>query len=267
MKVSIVTSSFNQGRFLEEAICSVLEQDYSDIEYVVVDAGSTDGSREIIERYRNRISKAIFEPDDGPADGLNKAFRAATGDIYGCLNADDVLAGTAVSRAIERFQRDPTIDAVYSDGVMIDGNGSPLRKVLCTHWNVVAYAYGACLWFQPGSFYRRESFWRAGAFNVKNRTCWDGELLVDIALSGGQVRYCPGSVAAFRIHDQSITGSGRLREAYRLDEARIRDKIFGTLGIRESRVTGALYVLQRYLTRFQTIFERAKATTRTWSRN
>ena len=82
MIISIVTLSYNQAEFLERAIRSVVEQDYADIEYIVVDPGSTDGSREIIERYRDRISTVILDPDDGPADGLNKGFAAATGDIF-----------------------------------------------------------------------------------------------------------------------------------------------------------------------------------------
>lgn len=79
MKVSIVTICFNQAAFIEEAIRSVIDQDYSNIEYIVIAAGSTDGSREIIERYRDRIATVLFEPDRGPADGLYKGFALATG--------------------------------------------------------------------------------------------------------------------------------------------------------------------------------------------
>jgi glycosyltransferase involved in cell wall biosynthesis len=86
-KVSIVTISYNQCAFLERAIQSVLAQNYPEVEYIVVDPGSTDGSRDIIERYRSRISKLILEPDKGPVDGLNKGFSVATGEIYGYLNA------------------------------------------------------------------------------------------------------------------------------------------------------------------------------------
>ncbi|MCB1155752.1 glycosyltransferase, partial [bacterium] len=88
MKVSVVTLSFNQADYLERAIRSVVEQDHDDIEYIVVDPGSTDGSRDIIERYRDRIATVITDPDKGPPDGLNKGFAAATGDIYAYMNAD-----------------------------------------------------------------------------------------------------------------------------------------------------------------------------------
>src|SRR5437773_10138654 len=89
MKFSIVTISYNQARFLEQAICSVLDQDYEDVEYIVADPGSTAGSREIIDRYRSRIAAVVFEPDAGPGDALNKGFAQASGEIYGSLNADD----------------------------------------------------------------------------------------------------------------------------------------------------------------------------------
>src|ERR1039458_1375445 len=90
-RVSIVTISFNQAEFIERTILSVLTQDYLDIEYIVVDPGSTDGSRDIIERYRSRISKIILRPDRGAADGLNNGFAEATGEIFGFLNSDDLL--------------------------------------------------------------------------------------------------------------------------------------------------------------------------------
>ena len=91
MKFSVVTISFNQRQYLMEALTSVLAQDYPAIEYIVVDPGSTDGSRELIESFRSRLDRVIFEPDQGAAEGLNKGFQQASGDIFGFLNSDDVL--------------------------------------------------------------------------------------------------------------------------------------------------------------------------------
>jgi len=111
-RVSIVTISFNQAQYLERAIRSVLEQDYPEIEYIVVDPGSTDGSRDVIEHYRSRISKVIFEPDTGPANGLNKGFAAASGEIFGCMNADDAYLPGAVTKAVAAFRAAPGADIV-----------------------------------------------------------------------------------------------------------------------------------------------------------
>lgn len=123
MKISIVTISFNQTCFLEEAICSVLEQGYPNVEYIVVDPGSTDGSREIIERYSDRIDKVIFEPDEGPADGLNKGFAHASGDVFGFLNSDDVLEPGALSGAARYFEARPEVDVVSGHSWIIDEEG------------------------------------------------------------------------------------------------------------------------------------------------
>ena len=89
MKISVVTISYNQACYLEQTIISVLNQDYENVEYIVVDPGSTDGSRDIIEKYRNRIQHIIYERDVGPADGLNKGFAVATGDVFYFINSDD----------------------------------------------------------------------------------------------------------------------------------------------------------------------------------
>ena len=128
MKVSIVTISYNQGSFLEETISSVINQDYADIEYIVVDPGSTDGSREIIDRYRDQIDKIIFEPDNGPADGLNKGFSQSTGDICCFLNADDIFLPGAIKEAIAFFRKHPECDVVSGHSLIIDSDDAVIRK-------------------------------------------------------------------------------------------------------------------------------------------
>src|SRR5690348_10899345 len=120
MKLSVITISFNQGRFLERAIKSVLNQSADEIEYIVVDPGSTDGSREIINRYKHRITHAIFEKDDGPADGLNRGFARATGDIYCYLNADDEFCPGAFSDVSSYFLANPKVDVACGHAYVID---------------------------------------------------------------------------------------------------------------------------------------------------
>jgi glycosyltransferase involved in cell wall biosynthesis len=110
--LSIVTISFNQAKYLERTIHSVLGQNYPNIEYIVVDAGSTDGSREIVLRYRSRIDQLIFEPDEEPADGLNKGFSRASGEIFGYLNGDDLFLQNAFGIAARTFAAHPQADVV-----------------------------------------------------------------------------------------------------------------------------------------------------------
>ena len=106
MKVSIVTLSFNQGKFLRRALRSVLEHKYP-VEYIVVDPGSTDGSRKFISAYRNEIAHVVFQPDDGPAHGLNRGCAAASGDVLAYVNADDALLPGAVGEAVEYLAARP----------------------------------------------------------------------------------------------------------------------------------------------------------------
>lgn len=209
MKVSIVTISFNQAQFLEQAIRSVLEQDYPDIEYIVVDPGSTDGSRDIIEKYRNRIAHVIFEPDRGPADGLNKGFARATGEIFGFLNADDYLLPGALSTVVSAFAAAPDIDVFSGHALVVDAVGREINRLFSRHFSLTRYVYGAASLAQQSTFFRSDAFRKAGGFNVSNKIAWDGELWVDLALSGARFGRINAFLSAFRIHDCSITGSGK----------------------------------------------------------
>lgn len=227
MKISIVTISFNQARFLEKAICSIIEQDYHNIEYIIVDPGSTDGSREIIENYKDKIDKIIFEPDEGPADGLNKGFSYATGDIFFYLNADDMLLPGALRSVEKEFQKFPRMDVLLAHGFQINAEGQRARKIFSTKWSPYLYAIGLAQAIQQATFFRREAFLAAGGFNQENRTCWDGELVVDMALAGAMVKLRHDFLGAFRKYPDSISGSGRLKAAYQNDRLRISRKILG----------------------------------------
>ncbi len=105
--VSIITPSYNQVQYLEDTIQSVIQQDYPNIEYIVVDGGSTDGSLEVIERYKNKLAWWVSEPDQGQADAINKGFRKASGEIIAWLNSDDLYLPGAISSAVELFQENP----------------------------------------------------------------------------------------------------------------------------------------------------------------
>jgi glycosyltransferase involved in cell wall biosynthesis len=228
-KVSIVTISFNQAEFLERAIRSVVEQDYPEIEYIVVDPGSTDGSRDIIERYRSRIARVIYEPDRGPADGLNKGFACATGDIFGYINADDAYLPGAVSEAVAALDNSKA-DVIYGDGYIVDENDRCTRRCVSTPFNFRRFVLGAVVILQPSTFFRANVYRDVGSFNIENRTCWDGELLFDFAASGKKFLHVPRYWSAFRIHSSSISGSGRLVQQYYRDQDRIVEPAIARYG-------------------------------------
>lgn len=125
MKITIITVCFNRKTTIEKAIKSVLEQNYQDIEYIIIDGNSTDGTKEIIESYRDRISKYISEPDKGMYDAINKGLKLATGDVIGLMHSDDEFYDKkAISRIAARFDHEPTIDGVYGDGVYVSNDKS-----------------------------------------------------------------------------------------------------------------------------------------------
>ena len=246
MKIGIVTISYNQVRYLARAIESVSLGDPQRLEFVIVDAGSTDGSRMIIERYRRRFSRVIFEPDHGPPDGLNKGFAATTADILGYLNSDDRFAPGALDYVLRYFEANPQVDVLCGAIRIIDERGrASVRRRTPDRINLRRYAYETCYFWQQATFFRREAFLRTGGFNLTSRTAWDGELVVDMALAGSRFGYTNKILGDFRIYADSITGSGRLRQALARDRIHLREKILRA-GVRpasgvEVRVMKTLY--------------------------
>ena len=254
MKISIVTLSFNQRAYLQEAIDSVLSQRYGELEYILVDPGSQDGSRELIGSYGNQITATIFAPDRGAAEGLNRGFALATGEIYGFLNADDVLFPGSLNRVAEFFRAHPECDMAMGDGYKIDGQGRKIRHYVARDFSVRRFFYGGAQWLQQSTFFRACVFRRSPGFNLENRTSWDGELFLHIANQGAKIGYIHADLAGFRIHQESISGSGRMREQYQRDCRRI----FRQLAGRDWRKTDEVL---RFFYRAEGFFKRLSART------
>jgi glycosyltransferase involved in cell wall biosynthesis len=227
MKISLVTISFNQAQYLESTIRSVLNQGYRELEYIVVDAGSIDGSREIIERYRDHITHTIFEPDEGPADGLNKGFARATGEIYGYLNSDDLLLPGALAEVAQAFSANPASDVIYGHGIAIDGKGMVVSKVRSDRFNLRRAAYGNSIIMQQAAFWRARAFHDVEGFNKFNRLSWDGEFWVDLALAGKVLERREAYWGVFRLHEGSITSNFHHSDRFRSEQKRLLQKALG----------------------------------------
>ncbi|MDO8260503.1 MAG: glycosyltransferase, partial [Candidatus Magasanikbacteria bacterium] len=160
MKISVVTISFNQAKFLRKCMDSVLNQDYKNVEYIVVDPGSTDGSREIIESYGDSVI-TIFEKDKGPADGLNNGFSRATGDIFYFINSDDYVLENAFSLAASIFLSNPDLDVLLGAGIEVDSEGKKIKSYYPSRVSPEAYVNGAVTLFQQGMFFRSRAFQQA----------------------------------------------------------------------------------------------------------
>ena len=227
MKVSIVTISYNQARFLKRNIESVRQQDYPNIEHIIVDPGSTDGSREIIQQYKNHFSQIILEPDDGPADGLHKGIDLATGDILAQLNADDCYLPGAISKVTDEFTKYPELGVVYGNGIMADLDGMPIKHIYADEFSANGYVYGRVAIFQQATFYTQWAYQRVGGLNLNNQNSWDAELMVDFSMEDIPMRKIDHDLGVFSIYPQSISGSKRLIDMYHADQERIFEKVTG----------------------------------------
>lgn len=226
-RVTIVTISFNQAEFLERTIQSVLAQDYPDLEYIVVDPGSTDGSLDIINRYRSRISKVILRPDQGAADGLNHGFAQATGEVYGYLNSDDLLLRGAISSAVRFLDEHKDVDVVSGHGNLIGPDDRFLRRLYSDRMSIERALYGGVAIIQPSTFFRASIFNRSGGFSVGNRVCWDSELFLEMALVGGRFSLVDEFWSGYRVHQQSVTNSRDILRRNRQAQAEIRSRVKG----------------------------------------
>ena len=204
--VSVVTPSYNQAKFLEDALVSVLNQDYPHLEYLVIDGGSTDGSAELIRRRQERFAYWVTEPDRGQAHAIAKGFARARGDILTWLNADDVyLARDAISRAVRACEQAPEAGVVYGDYALMGEDGVLFRVVpglaRVSFRTFATYSLG-----QPSAFIRRQV---VNAFPLREDLHYgmDYEYWLRLSRAGVQFHYVPWLCAAYRVHPRSKTAS------------------------------------------------------------
>lgn len=226
-KVSVVTPSYNQAEFLERTILSVLNQNYPNLEYIIVDGGSTDGSVEIIRKYEKYLAYWVSEKDRGQSDAINKGFKKSTGEILAWLNSDDTYLPSVLQSAVSYFKQYPETDMLYGRCNVIDSKERVFQEAKTITFNLVDYAYGLFTIPQQSAFWKRDIFFEAGMLNVENYTCMDGELWVNFAKKKAVITYVDSFFANFRLHGSSISGSGRYNEQFERDKKRIQEDILG----------------------------------------
>lgn len=196
--VSIITPSFNQASYLEQTLQSVLDQDYADIEYLVIDGGSTDGSANIIKKYESRLAYWVSEKDSGQADAINKGMARAKGDIVAWLNSDDYYLPDAVAAAVKAFDANPDAVLVYADMLAVDERGqtfNTFRYRQLTLEDLLSFQIIG----QPAVFMRRDAFERAGGLDLSYHFLLDHHLWIRIAAQG-RILHVPQTWAAARYH-------------------------------------------------------------------
>jgi len=205
-KISVITPSYNQGEFIEETIRSVLLQGYPNLEYIVIDGGSSDNSVGIIKKYEPWLSCMISEPDQGQADAINKGFALATGEILAWLNSDDTYAPDALWTAGDFLTKHPAVGMVYSDCRIVDEDGAEIST-----WQSKEFSFAAELCFpnlipQPTVFFRRTVMNEAGFLNTRLHYAFDYEFWLRIGLLFN-IKRIRGISANFRSHSRSKTVS------------------------------------------------------------
>ena len=224
MKITIVTPSFNQVAFIEETILSVVNQKYAELEYIVFDGGSTDGSVDIIRKHEEAISFWASEPDRGQAHALNRGLMLAKGEIVAYLNSDDVYLPGALERVAEYFAANPSVR--WLTGSCIFFGESQSTQKFCPRFDDKLYNwFDHCLIAQPSTFWRRSLLEEYGFFNESYRNCFDYDFWIRLATRGVQCHIIDHPLAAFRLHPTSkTTKEGRLfaMEDAVLQESNIR---------------------------------------------
>lgn len=197
--VSIVTPSLNQAEFLEDTIRSVLAQDYSAIEYIIVDGGSTDGSVEIIRKYESDLAWWVTEPDEGQAWAINKGMSKARGEYVAWLNSDDLYLPGTVAQAVEEFKETLGVGLVFGDAITIDANGCPIKELVFPDWGLKELL-GFRIICQPAVFMRRTLFERVNGLDLSYHYMLDHQLWTRIA-SLAPIKHVPAMWAAARHHE------------------------------------------------------------------
>lgn len=205
-KISIITPSFNQGKYIEKTIQSILDQNYPNLEYIIIDGGSTDETIEIIKKYEHKIKYWVSEKDGGQTDAINKGLKYCTGDIFNWINSDDYLSENALFTIAKGFMDHPSVGMVAGavqnfnekEGIQLFINRNLcINGILSTNWDY--------LYHQPGVWLRMETLRAAGIFRIDYHYCFDLEFLLRYLLLNDQVFYTNEKVAYFRLHELSKT--------------------------------------------------------------
>jgi|ERR1035437_2786743 glycosyltransferase involved in cell wall biosynthesis len=200
--VSIITPSYNQGKYIEETINSVINQDYTNIEYIIIDGGSSDNTVDVIKKYGSKLAYWVSEPDKGQADAINKGFLKANGDYICWINSDDVLYPDFISRRIKEFELNPDVDMIYGD---VDQGDKWSNRVIRKGWqtdyrSIVKNCYIPTN--QQSAIWKKEVLSKVGILDPRWQVLLDFDFFLRIT-KDCSIKYFPGSVAFFRNHSDS----------------------------------------------------------------
>lgn len=208
-KISIITITYNSSKTVEETIKSVLSQNYDNLEYIIIDGGSTDGTIDIVNKYRNKLAYFISESDNGICDAFNKGIAAATGDLIGIINSDDLLYSKALEKVADAYKIG--IDIIYGKAKRLYPNGQQ-DDYIPKKLNYLKY--GMAL-IHPSTFVSKRAYEKYGVFDLNYKGCMDRELLLRMKSQGASFRYIDEYLSIYRMggfsdaHYQSVVAKER----------------------------------------------------------
>jgi glycosyltransferase involved in cell wall biosynthesis len=223
--ISIITPSYNQAKYLEQTIQSVLTQDYPRIEYIVIDGASTDGSVDIIKKYQNKLAYWVSEKDKGQAEAINKGFAKATGDIVAWLNSDDYYLPGAVSSAVKVFEQNPDVALVYGNMLAVNEHGKTFNTLTYKQLSLEDLLCFQIIG-QPAVFMRRAALQKAGGLDPTFHFMLDHLLWIQIARQG-KILHVDQLWAAARYHPEAKNRARAAefgQEAFRILESARQDE-------------------------------------------
>jgi glycosyltransferase involved in cell wall biosynthesis len=211
MKYSVITPSYNQAAFLERTIKSVISQNYPNLEYIIIDGGSTDGSVDLIKKYEDKISYWISEKDKGQSHAFNKGLERATGEIIGWINSDDIYYPNAIKECAKIFENRPDADAIFSNYNFIDENDNVLktRKEIPYDYKIYLWSKG-CYHANCAGFFRRKCFENFGGLREDLQYAMDYEFYLRLGQNKCIIIHSNDVWGAYRFHDKSKSVSATL---------------------------------------------------------
>jgi glycosyltransferase involved in cell wall biosynthesis len=228
-KLSIITPSYNQGRFLEETILSVLDQNYQNLEYIIIDGGSSDNTLEVIKRYEGDLAFWLSERDRGQSDAINKGFRRATGEIITWLNSDDVYLPHTLQHVAEYFDN-PEVALIHGKTILY-GNGIKEQIRGACEQDLEVQYLARIPFPQPSSFFRRQVLLEQGYLDESFYSMMDYDLLVRIALNY-KLKRVEDIFSRYRLHEGCKTLSSQIGHAQAA--ARVFSKVLRSFDFTEN---------------------------------
>ncbi len=207
MRISIITVCYNSEKTIEDTIKSIVEQNYLDLEYIIVDGGSDDKTLDIVEKYKNSVTKVISESDNGIYDAMNKGIDMSTGDVVGILNSDDFYYHKDVLREVSAIFKERDVDAVYGDIIYVDRE--KINKKV-RFWRAGEYVKeklkNGWIMPHPAFFVKRDVYKKYGKFNLDFRIAADYELMLRFLLKNINISYIKKTLVCMREGGYSAFG-------------------------------------------------------------